>query len=88
MKRMTRKELQTMQNSIDKEKIRKADQYIFEYLAKEGFTLFEAKYLSASMIDILRDMKKNDSSRLVKEFNYSSSADNVFSDTAISNTES
>ncbi len=38
---MTRARLHELQNSIDKEKIKKANHHIFEYLAGEGFNLFE-----------------------------------------------
>lgn len=85
---MNRNQLHALQDSIDKEKIKKANQYIFKYLAIEGFNLFETSFLVASMNDVLKDMKKNDPLRLVKEFDYSSSVDEAFSDNAISNTES
>lgn len=85
---MNRRDLQLMRDSVDKEKIEKANKHIFEYLAKEGFSLFETSYLATSISDVLKCMKKNDSLRLIKEFDYSSSVDEALSISAISNTES
>lgn len=83
-----RARLHAMQDSVDKEKIRKASKYLFEYLAKENFNIFETRYLSASINDVIRHMKRNDSLRLIKEFDYSSSVDGTLSIRAIPNTES
>lgn len=83
-----RRQLQDMWESVDKEKIRKAEQHIFEYLDKEGFNLIETQYLLSSMGNILNNMKKNDPLRKIKNFDYSSSIEEVLTSNAISNTES
>ena len=85
---MTRRELYALRETIDNEKIKNATAYIFSYLDKEGFNLFEITCLTSSMGNVLNHIKKNGPLRMLKEFDYSSSITELFSASAISKTES
>ncbi len=85
---MNRQCISMKSDGVEPSKIKRACEYIFEYLAKEEFTLIETKYLMSSMGHIMCDMVKDDPLRKIAEFNYLSSVTNSLSCCASSNTTS
>ncbi len=85
---MNRQLMRMKADGIEPDKIKRACDYIFEYFEKEEFYLLEIEYLMNSMGLIMADIVKDDPLRKVKEFNYSSSADRLFSCKADSSTTS
>ena len=73
-----RRIMQLKADGIDVKKVKRACEHIFAYIEQESFSLKETKELVSSMGIVARNMTKNDPSRKVGDFDYSSSIEDLF----------